>query len=382
MTRHHLPLAICSLIAVLFGPRSITAASDHQIQHVTVYREDGRFGGWPANHGIWNWGDEILVGFSRGYYKDLGLRHNIDRDRPEEHVLARSTDGGESWQLEHPNEHGMLFGYGPSLHGTELPDVTIPQLAELTEPIDFTHPDLALTVRMSDVHGGPSRFHVSYDKGHTWSPPYRLPMFGQQGVAARTDYIVNGPKDCLLFLTASKSNGREGRPLCVRTTDGGLTWDMVSWIGDEPRGHGHFAIMPSTVRLGPMELLTSVRIRQGEHRWIDTYRSTDDGQSWQYAGKGAEDTGIGNPPSMILLEDGRVCLTYGYRAEPYSIRARISEDGGQTWGEEIILREDGAGRDLGYPCSVQRPDGKVVTVYYFQDHQNPYRFIGATIWQP
>ena len=41
-------------------------------RNVKVYAEPGRFGGWPANHGLWSWGNEILVGFSRGYYKDLG----------------------------------------------------------------------------------------------------------------------------------------------------------------------------------------------------------------------------------------------------------------------------------------------------------------------
>ena len=66
-------------------------------QHVKVYYQPGRFGGWPANHGIWAWGNEILVGFSAGDYKDLGLeRHNIDRDKPESHLLARSLDGGET----------------------------------------------------------------------------------------------------------------------------------------------------------------------------------------------------------------------------------------------------------------------------------------------
>src|SRR5688572_5647292 len=64
------------------------------VGHVKVYAEPGRFGGWPANHGLWAWGDEILVGFSAGYFKDYGPdRHAIDRGRPEEHLLARSKDG-------------------------------------------------------------------------------------------------------------------------------------------------------------------------------------------------------------------------------------------------------------------------------------------------
>src|SRR5215467_3060172 len=67
------------------------------LRQVVVYREPGRFAGWPANHGIWCWGDEILVGFSRGYYKDRGPYHHIDHDRPEELLLARSRDGGVTW---------------------------------------------------------------------------------------------------------------------------------------------------------------------------------------------------------------------------------------------------------------------------------------------
>ena len=31
------------------------------VQHRFVYKEPGRFAGWPANGGIWHWGDEILL---------------------------------------------------------------------------------------------------------------------------------------------------------------------------------------------------------------------------------------------------------------------------------------------------------------------------------
>ena len=85
---------------------------------------------------------------------------------------------------------------------------------------------------------------------------------------------------------------------------------------------------------------------------------------------------------MIRLADGRVCLTYGCRAAPYGIRARLSADGGKTWDEEITLRGQGGGRDLGYPRSAQRSDGLIVTVYYFQDEPDGDRYIAATIWDP
>ena len=86
---------------------------------------------------------------------------------------------------------------------------------------------------------------------------------------------------------------------------------------------------------------------------------------------------------MIRLQDGRICLVWGFRGEPYSIRARLSSDGGQSWSDDYVLRDDGASRDVGYPRVVQRPDGKVVAVYYFTDAKTgPERYIGATLWDP
>ena len=49
---------------------------------------------------------------------------------------------------------------------------------------------------------------------------------------------------------------------------------------------------------------------------------------------------------------------------------------------ERILRDDARDWDLGYPRSVQRKDGKIVTVYYYNDAGQPERYIAATIWEP
>jgi hypothetical protein len=373
-------VTIISLMLLGLLPGEPMMIADDAV-HVKVYYEKGRFGGWPANHGIWSWGNEILVGYSRGYYKDLGpTRHHIDREKPEQFWLARSMDGGMTWTLEHPAEKGFLIPRGEFLHGTETPGLALPPITDLKEPMDFMHPDFVLTLRMENINAGTSRLEYSYDRGRIWSGPYRLPNFGTKGTAARTDYIVNGKRDAFIFITVGKKNGQEGRPLCARTTDGGLTWKLVSWIGPEPDG---FAIMPSTVRISDTELLTTLRCREGTFRWISAWRSKDNAKTWTQESNPVEYLGEGNPPMLNKLIDGRLCLTYGIRAYPYSIRARLSTDNGKTWGPQIVLRDDGTDRDIGYVRSVQRPDGKMVTIYYINDEKTgPERYIGATIWDP
>ncbi|MEO8028616.1 MAG: sialidase family protein [Bryobacteraceae bacterium] len=351
----------------------LLAAAGFAQQNVVVYKESGRFAGWPANHGIWSWNNEIVVGFEAGYFKVKGEKehreHAIDYSKPEEHMLARSLDGGLTWKMEAP----------PSLQppeGTKIAGVPAKTggkpAVESMGGIRFTDPNFAMTFRMEDIHLGPSRFYYSYDRGKTWEGAFKVPDFGQKGIAARTDYIVNGPKDCMVFLTAAKSNGREGRVIMVRTTDGGKSWKFVAYVTPEPEGNDH-AIMPSTVRLSPKSLYTAVRFRQ----FIDGYQSDDNGSTWHRVGRIAD---TDNPPSLLKLKDGRLAIAYGYRKPPFGLRGRVSKDQGKTWGDEIILRQDGGSWDLGYPRSALRPDGKIVTAYYF--NEGAERYIGATIWDP
>src|SRR5690606_25523402 len=107
---------------------ALAAAAAPDARHIVVYKERGRFGGWPANHGIWQWKDEILVGFSAAYFKRMPLnRHQYDSDKPEEPRLARSLDGGNTWKIEAPKS--LL----PPEQGGRA-------VQPLREPIDFTSP--------------------------------------------------------------------------------------------------------------------------------------------------------------------------------------------------------------------------------------------------
>jgi hypothetical protein len=83
-----------------------------------------------------------------------------------------------------------------------------------------------------------------------------------------------------------------------------------------------------------------------------------------------------------------VLAVYGRRTRPYGIRARVSEDGGRTWGRERVLRDDGGSWDLGYPRVVKLPGGAVMAAYYFNRADDPIqcnggvRHIAGTIFSP
>ncbi|MCC6263893.1 MAG: exo-alpha-sialidase [Bryobacterales bacterium] len=345
-------------------------AAPRSIRNVPVYAEQGRFGGWPANFGIWNWGDEIVCGFAAAYFiKTDPERHQRDRNRPKEPRLARSLDGGDTWRIEAP---ASLI---PPEQGGK-------PARTLTEPMDFTAPGFAFTLRQSEAEKGRSHFSYSTDRARTWQGPFEFPMFGRKAIDGRTDYQIYGKREALVFATAAKDDGQEGRPFCARTTDGGLTWKLQGWIGPEPQG---FSIMPSSVRLPNGRLLCAVRVKKDEATdWVDLYASDDQGRTWAPLSRPiSHSTGkSGNPPSLKRLPDGRLTLTSGYRAKPYGIHATISDNDGKTWSEPIVLRDDGEAWDLGYTRDAIRTDGKIVTLYYWSPGLYKEREIVATIWDP
>ena len=362
-----------------------------EIEHIVIYHADGRYAGWPANYGIWSWGDEIVTGFTLGFHDDGGGFHSRNTEKPFTSKQSRSLDGGVTWEtIQAPllapgnvaisaGEHMDHTGLSPVSEGPNAP-VQSPSRA------DFSNPDFAmLCARSGLTRGAESWFYTSTDRCHSWKGPYTMPMFGQLGIAARTDYLTYGrekPQRATLLLTSTKPDGKEGRVFCARTEDGGKSFRFISWLRPEPPG---FDIMPSSIELGPGHIICAVRSRDssGNRNWIDLMRSNNDGLEWNYESTPVAATGTGgNPPAMVRLSDGRICIIYGYRDFPSGIRAVLSNDNGHSWGKPIVLRNDGGNHDLGYPRVAQRTDGCLVVIYYYNDSPSEDRYIAATIWKP
>ena len=385
-----LALLLPCLCLVLVSCASSEANRNHQpessevIRHLVIYQQDGRFAGWPANNGIWNWGDEILVGFVEAEHYSTDGFHTYNRESAR-NKYARSLDGGLTWSVEDAYERGQT-GWA---YDNFLEEDKAEEPVALEHPInDFTDPDFVITFLRYSYHHGPSIFYYSNNRGQEWNGPYRFPDLDTHGIGTRTDYIVEGPQELGAWMNAAKPDRMEGRVIYTRTTDGGVNWEIVSWLGPEPEG---FEIMPSTVRLSTEELYTVLRAREVNpgRNFLKAYRSVDNGQIWQHVNDPVQDTGHnGAPPSLLQMEDGRLALTYAYRSRYGSrICLRFSADNGQTWSQEIPVRSgDGANGDVGYPQMVQREDGNLVIVYYWNhaalEDGSPYRYIAASIVDP
>ncbi|MEN6384636.1 MAG: sialidase family protein [Phycisphaerales bacterium] len=376
MGRKSIPAWIIILtVVVTLNTQTAISRADAlcDIKNVVVYEQEGKFCGWPANEGIWSWGDEILVGFEVADYVKLEKEHSIDRGSPKFTYLARSKDGGLNWKVEKPKEI-LQPSY---MENNDANDYKL--LKKLKTPMDFTNPNFAMKLR-KDV------FYYSYSRGEKWEGPFGLPKFGHKLLMARTDYIVLGKNECIAFVASTEDEGgKTGKTFGIKTVDGGMTWKFINWVTNDfpPTQYKKYSrsTMPSTVRVSDTNLITALRQRVEDKQWLDIYASNDMGKTWSFLSKGADN--INNPPSLIRLKDGRLCLIYCSRVRPdYGLRAKISEDNGKTWSDEKILRNDGLSWDIGYVRSVQRPDGKVVSVYYYHTKENQRQHIAATLWQP
>ena len=137
------------------------------------------------------------------------------------------------------------------------------------------------------------------------------------------------------------------------------------------------------IALGNGRLLAAARTL-GAMQPVNLLVSEDDGRSWRYQ---ETLTMPGqHPANLRRLNDGRVLLTYGVRnGGLWGVAARISDDHGESWGKPITLLNlapDCYGHvDCGYPSTIQRDDGRLVTAYYSNwtaEHTGYH--MGVLIW--
>jgi sialidase-1 len=210
----------------------------------------------------------------------------------------------------------------------------------------------------------------STDQGMTWSAPYRAPLNSPHGPVA-----VSGGR----LLYAGKQLWDTSKKVGVcESADDGVTW---RWLADIPARPGDR--VEEYHELHAVEAADSriiVQIRNHNHSNAgETLQceSADGGRTWSTP----HSIGVWGLPSHLLrLRNGHLLMSYGYRRAPFGNQARISEDHGRTWSEPLIISDDGAGSDLGYPSTVELADGRLVTVWYEALKSSPHAVLRKAEW--
>ena len=294
-------------------------------------------------------------------------------------VFVTSPDGGESWS--HPT---VIAADGPDNR-----DPSLGVAADGTLLVTYVKADL-YTDGIWDTGkkgGGASTLYIcrSEDGGATWSKGKLMDGLGDEQWSAAGETgpddphwfyspygkMITLPDGTILMNTymnyypQHKQLPRKSAAFLIRSYDGGRTWVDRVTIAE---GYDETAIC----HLGDGRLIAITRPNGRLHQ----SDSTDGGYSW------SEPRPVTNemefPADVIRLQDGRLLLIYGRRVPPHGIQGMVSRDEGRTWDgdHKLFLVGDSSTQDCGYPSSVQRDDGTIVTVYYACD---PVSEVGKSI---
>ena len=215
---------------------------------------------------------------------------------------------------------------------------------------------------------------ISDNYGLNWSEAIEVPISSPHGPT----FTASGR---LIYLGRTMGNV-EKRIDLYESFDNGEHWEYVSTVPHLPEGDIGVPYEPHIVELADGTLVGAIRIEKiepGKPKELTIYMtySTDGGKTFTVP----KPTGInGTPPHLLLLSDGRLLMSYGRREAPCGSRARISEDGGVTFGDEFILSES-PDYDIGYPSTVELDDGTLLTVHYQRYGDDDKTSILYTKWK-
>jgi sialidase-1 len=210
----------------------------------------------------------------------------------------------------------------------------------------------------------------STDRGMTWSAPYRVPVNSPHGPVQLSDGRL---------LYAGKRLWEADKKVGVcESADDGRTWRWLSDIPARPgdRVEEYHELHAVEGRGG--RLVVQIRNHNPANRGETLQcESTDRGKTWSVP----HPIGVWGLPSHLLrLRDGRLLVSYGYRRAPFGNQARASEDDGRTWSAALILSDDGASGDLGYPSTAEVAEGRFVTVWYESRKEAPGAVLRMARW--
>lgn len=360
-----------------------SALGVRKIKDVLIYEDSLFYSTFPSV--ITRPDGEILVAFRRAPdRKTFGESGSSHVDPNSYLVMVKSSDNGETWTKKPELIYAHPFGGSQDPCLLQLKDGTI---LCASYGWAFLRPDgLSNLKQPSFINSGNAVFLGGYlvrsqDGGKSWGdviyPPHIEPevlndAFGNPVAAYNRGALYEANDGRILWIVAAHDTPTKTSNHLITSKDKGLTWDYVSPVAVDNEISFNEA---SIIETPKGDLVGFLRTAKFEDQAVIS-RSTDGGETFKWESMGFQ----GHPLNALRLKDDRVLLTYGYRHEPYGIRARIlnSECTDFATAPEIVLREDGGTTDIGYTWATQIDDNRVLVIYYF-NQENGTRHIAGTI---
>ncbi len=263
-----------------------------------------------------------------------------------------SEDGGRMWNLRgvpaahEPGTNRMNVAAGLARDGSLI--VIASGWTKRNKPGDYSNPHKGEVL--------PAWICRATDGGKTWTRGGGIPVpEGRAHFLVPFGDVVQLTDGTLGVSLYGEVEG-EGRVANLYVSDDdGLSWSLRGAIA---RGNHNETTL---VTLSDGALLAAVRTADPAD--VEMYRSRDDGASWEALGSASLKNQ--HPAHLLELSDGRLLITLGARNEGIrGVLARVSDDGGESWGWPRLVVDMRTTHDVGYPSSVELDDGSIVTAYY------------------
>jgi sialidase-1 len=284
-------------------------------------------------------------------------------------VAYESGDCGESWSEPRILADGPLDdrdgGILVTRSGTILVNwfTSICWLNLIEKPEFSSWKGIAEAISLKEMRDNLGFWMIrSTDGGKTWSEKQLVPVNSPHGPCQLSDGSLLYVGKALSLSSELLGGSRHDIiPVSARSTDDGATWEVIGRIPECRRQYWEGYNELHAIEAADGTIVAHIRnhIPYGSAETWQT-SSPDKGRTW------SEPIRItyGFPSFLSALPDGRLLMSYGYRREPYGIRARVSDDSGKTWGDEMVISDEAKFSDMGYPSTVKLPDGRLFTIWY------------------